>query len=208
MQKRDIGKPVFFADMLSSHHDTGTNYLTAKKGFLSWLFSVDHKRIGVMYFVSIALFFLVAGLFALLLRAELMQVRIPNATATSYMISADHYNEAFTFHGAIMVFLVIIPSIPATLGNFLLPLMIGAKDVAFPKLNLISFHLYIVGALFLVYTIAFGGLDTGWTFYTPYSTQTSTSVIAAVFGAFILGFASILTGVNFIVTVHKMRAPE
>jgi len=207
MQKRDIGKPVFFADMLSSHHDMGTNYLTAKKGFLSWLFTVDHKRIGVMYFVSIALFFLVAGLFALLLRAELMQVRIPNATATSYMISADHYNEAFTFHGAIMVFLVIIPSIPATLGNFLLPLMIGAKDVAFPKLNLISFHLYIVGALFLVYTIAFGGLDTGWTFYTPYSTQTSTSVIAAVFGAFILGFASILTGVNFIVTVHKMRAP-
>jgi cytochrome c oxidase subunit 1 len=193
--------------MLSSHHDMGTNYLTAKKGFLSWLFTVDHKRIGVMYFVSIALFFLVAGLFALLLRAELMQVRIPNATATSYMISADHYNEAFTFHGAIMVFLVIIPSIPATLGNFLLPLMIGAKDVAFPKLNLISFHLYIVGALFLVYTIAFGGLDTGWTFYTPYSTQTSTSVIAAVFGAFILGFASILTGVNFIVTVHKMRAP-
>lgn len=207
MQKRDIGKPVFFADMLSSHHGMSTNYLTAKKGFLSWLFTVDHKRIGVMYFVSIALFFLVAGLFALLLRAELMQVRIPNATATSYMISADHYNEAFTFHGAIMVFLVIIPSVPATLGNFLLPLMIGAKDVAFPKLNLISFHLYIVGALFLVYTIAFGGLDTGWTFYTPYSTQTSTSVIAAVFGAFILGFASILTGVNFIVTVHKMRAP-
>lgn len=207
MQNREFVKPVLFADMLSSHHDPGLNYLNAKKGFLSWLFTVDHKRIGVMYFVSIAIFFLVAGLFALLLRTELMQVRIPNATANSYMISADHYNEAFTFHGAIMVFLVIIPSVPATLGNFLLPLMIGAKDVAFPKLNLLSFHLYIVGALFLVYTIAFGGLDTGWTFYTPYSTQTSTSVIAAVFGAFILGMASILTGVNFIVTVHKMRAP-
>jgi cytochrome c oxidase subunit 1 len=207
MEKREFVKPVLFSDMLSSHHDTGSNYLNAKKGFMSWLFTVDHKRIGVMYFISIAIFFLVAGLFALLLRTELMQIRIPNATANSYMISADHYNEAFTFHGAIMVFLVIIPSVPATLGNFLLPLMIGAKDVAFPKLNLISFHLYIVGALFLVYTIAFGGLDTGWTFYTPYSTQTSTSVIAAVFGAFILGFASILTGVNFIVTVHKMRAP-
>nr|WP_233231249.1 cbb3-type cytochrome c oxidase subunit I [Silvanigrella aquatica] len=207
MEKRDHVKPVLFADMLTSHHDAGSNYLNAKKGFMSWLFTVDHKRIGIMYFVSIGVFFLVAGLFALLLRAELMQVRIPDATATSYMISADHYNEAFTFHGAIMVFLVIIPSIPATLGNFLLPLMIGAKDVAFPKLNLISYHLYIVGALFLVYTVAFGGLDTGWTFYTPYSTQTSTSVIAAVFGAFILGFASILTGVNFIVTVHKMRAP-
>ncbi len=207
MQNREFVKPVLFSDMLTSHHDPGLNYLNAKKGFLSWLFTVDHKRIGVMYFISIAVFFLVAGLFALLLRTELMQVRIPNATANSYMISADHYNEAFTFHGAIMVFLVIIPSVPATLGNFLLPLMIGAKDVAFPKLNLISFHLYIVGALFLVYTVAFGGLDTGWTFYTPYSTQTSTSVIAAVFGAFILGMASILTGVNFIVTVHKMRAP-
>lgn len=207
MQNREFVKPVLFSDMLSSHHDPGLNYLNAKKGFLSWLFTVDHKRIGVMYFISIAVFFLVAGLFALLLRTELMQIRIPNATANSYMISADHYNEAFTFHGAIMVFLVIIPSVPATLGNFLLPLMIGAKDVAFPKLNLISFHLYIVGALFLVYTVAFGGLDTGWTFYTPYSTQTSTSVIAAVFGAFILGMASILTGVNFIVTVHKMRAP-
>ena len=207
MQNRESLKPVLFSDMLSSHHDPGLNYLNAKKGFLSWLFTVDHKRIGVMYFISISIFFLVAGLFALLLRTELMQVRIPNATANSYMITADHYNEAFTFHGAIMVFLVIIPSVPATLGNFLLPLMIGAKDVAFPKLNLISYHLYIVGALFLVYTIAFGGLDTGWTFYTPYSTQTSTSVIAAVFGAFILGMASILTGVNFIVTVHKMRAP-
>lgn len=187
-------------------HST-SNYLNARKGFLSWFFTIDHKRIGVMYFVGICFFFFIAGFFALLLRLVLLQERIPNATATSYMISADHFNEAFTFHGAIMVFLVIIPSIPASLGNFLLPLMIGAKDVAFPKLNLLSYHLYLVGAVFLAYTIAFGGLDTGWTFYTPYSTQTQTSVVAAVFGAFIIGFSSILTGVNFIVTVHKMRAP-
>jgi cytochrome c oxidase subunit 1 len=184
-----------------------SNYLNAQKGLMSWLFTVDHKRIGVMYFVGICFFFLIAGFFALLLRLVLLQERIPNATATSYLISADHFNEAFTFHGAIMVFMVIIPSIPASLGNFLLPLMIGAKDVAFPKMNLLSFHLYVLGGLFLAYTIAFGGLDTGWTFYTPYSTQTQTSVVAAVFGAFIIGFSSILTGVNFIVTVHKMRAP-
>jgi cytochrome c oxidase subunit 1 len=206
MDQKLFSKPVLYGDVLSSHMD-GTNYLNAKKGLLSWLFTIDHKRIGIMYFLAISLFFFIAGFFALLLRAELIQERIPNATATSYFLSADHFNEAFTFHGAMMVFLVIIPSIPASLGNFLLPLMIGAKDVAFPKLNLFTFHIYILGSLFLVYTLAFGGLDTGWTFYTPYSTETPTSVVAAVFGAFILGMSSILTGVNFIVTIHKMRAP-
>ena len=119
----------------------------------------------------------------------------------------DWYNQVFTLHGAIMVFLVIVPSIPASLGNFLLPLQLGAKDVAFPKLNLASFHIYFVGSLFMIYAILSHSLDTGWTFYTPYSTTTSTSVIAATFGAFILGFSSIFTGLNFIVTVHKMRAP-
>ncbi len=207
MDLQRISKPVLYGDMLASHEASGTNYLNAKSGLMSWLLTVDHKRIGVMYFITIAIFFFIAGFFAILLRTELMLPRIPNATATSYFISADHYNEAFTFHGAIMVFLVIIPSIPASLGNFLLPLMLGTKDVAFPKLNLFSYYLYVAGALVLSYTIMFGGLDTGWTFYTPYSTQTQTSVVAAVMGAFLVGFSSILTGVNFIVTIHKMRAP-
>ncbi len=184
-----------------------TNYLTAKKGLMSWLLTVDHKRIAVLYFVSICIFFLLGGFFAFLIRLVLMQKRIPDATATSYWLSADDYNQAFTLHGAVMVFLILIPAIPAILGNFLLPLMIGTKDVAFPKVNLLSWYCFILGALFLVYTVAFGGLDTGWTFYTPYSTQTSTSVVSAVLGAFIIGMSSILTGVNFIVTIHKMRCP-
>ena len=191
----------------ASHPEDLPNYLVAKKGLMSWLLTVDHKRIGIMYFLGISLFFLAGGFFALLLRAELMLPRIPNAGPNSYFISADHYNAAFTFHGAIMVFLVIIPSIPAALGNFLLPLMLGAKDVAFPKLNLFSYYLYLAGAAVLVYTVLFGGLDTGWTFYTPYSVHTQTSVVAAVTGAFLVGFSSILTGLNFIVTTHKLRAP-
>jgi len=193
------------AQATPEHHEK--NYLTAHKGLSSWLLTVDHKRIAVLYFVTISIFFLAGGFFAFLLRLVLMQARIPDATTTSYLISADDFNQAFTFHGAIMVFLVLIPVIPAIMGNFLLPLMIGAKDVAFPKLNLMSYYCFIAGALLLVYTIAFGGLDTGWTFYTPYSTQTPTSVVSAVLGAFLVGMSSILTGVNFIVTVHKMRAP-
>ncbi len=176
------------------------NYLNAKKGIGSWLFTIDHKRIGIMYLVSILTFFMVGGIFALLLRLELLHSGMDFVTKATF-------NKLFTLHGAIMVFLVIIPSIPASLGNFLLPLMIGAKDVAFPKLNLLSFHIYILGAFFMLYTMAAGGLDTGWTFYTPYSTTTGTSVVSATMGAFILGFSSILTGVNFIVTMHKMRAP-
>lgn len=183
------------------------NYLNAKKGLMSWLITVDHKRIAVLYFVTIGIFFLMGGFFAFLVRLVLLQQRIPDANATSYLLTADNFNQAFTFHGAIMVFLVLIPAIPAILGNFLLPLMIGAKDVAFPKLNLMSYYCFIAGALLLVYTVAFGGLDTGWTFYTPYSTQTPTAVVWAVSGAFLTGMSSILTGVNFIVTVHKMRAP-
>ncbi len=177
------------------------SYLTAKRGLMSWLVTVDHKRIGLMYLVSVLFFFLVGGLFALAVRMELF------SPAENYF-SADTYNKLFTLHGAVMVFLVIIPSIPASLGNFFLPLMLGVKDVAFPKLNLLSFYIYVFGACFFLYTLVSGGLDTGWTFYTPYSSSSSeTSVISSTFGAFVLGFSSILTGVNFIVTMHKMRAP-
>jgi cytochrome c oxidase subunit I len=176
------------------------NYLNATKGIGSWIFTIDHKRIGIMYLFAVLSFFLVGGVFALLVRWELL-------SAAKDIVDADTYNKLFTLHGAIMVFLVIIPSVPATLGNFLLPLMLGAKDVAFPKMNLWSFYIYCFGAAFLLYSLSTGGFDTGWTFYTPYSTTTSTSVISATSGAFILGFSSILTGVNFIVTIHKMRAP-
>lgn len=176
------------------------SYLRAKRGIGSWLVTVDHKRIGIMYLVAILTFFLVGGLLALALRLELI-------SPAKDFVGADVYNQLFTLHGAIMVFLVIIPSIPASLGNFLIPLMLGVKDVAFPKLNLLSFYIYVLGASLFLYTLTAGGLDTGWTFYTPYSTTTTTSVISATFGAFVLGFSSILTGVNFIVTMHKMRAP-
>jgi len=152
-----------------------------------------------MYLASILLFFMAGGLLAMAVRYELL-----DAAPT---FGAETYNKIFTLHGAIMVFLVLVPAIPASLGNFLLPLMLGAKDVAFPKLNLLSFWVYSFGSVFMVYTLVDGQLDTGWTFYTPYSARTGTSVISALTGAFILGFSSILTGLNFMVTVHKMRAP-
>jgi len=176
------------------------DYIHAKAGWKSWLFTIDHKRLGLMYLAGTMLFFLVGGAFAVTLRTELL-------TPETDLVSATTYNKLFTLHGAVMVFLVIIPSVPAALGNFLLPLMLGAKDVAFPKLNLLSFWIYCLGAIFFLITLATGQLDTGWTFYTPYSTTTGTAVVSATFGAFILGFSSILTGVNFLVTVHKMRAP-
>ncbi|TVR03367.1 MAG: cytochrome c oxidase subunit I [Deltaproteobacteria bacterium] len=183
-------------------HAAGTNYLNATKGLKSWIFTLDHKRIGIMYLISILLFFLVGGLLALGVRAHLFSPE--GATG----MSNDTYNQAFTLHGAIMTFLFIVPSIPASIGNFFLPLMLGAKDVAFPKLNLASYHLYFLGALFFIATIVFTGLDTGWTFYAPFSTDRAMNgVILATSGAFILGFSSILTGVNFIVTIHKLRAP-
>ena len=176
------------------------NFLNVEKGIKSWLFTIDHKRIGLMYLASVVLFFFIGGLLALTLRLELWE------PARTFM-DADTYNRIFTLHGAIMVFLFIIPSIPAALGNFFLPIMLGAKDVAFPRLNLLSLWLYGIGSLFTLYSIANGGIDTGWTFYTPYSTTTGTAVISMTFGVFIIGFSSILTGVNFIVTIHKMRAP-
>ncbi len=177
-----------------------TSYLHEPKGLKSWLFTLDHKRIGVMYLVAIMTMFLVGGVLALLIRTELLH---PGRD----IMGAETYNRMFTLHGAIMIFLFIIPSIPAAIGNFVLPLMIGAKDVAFPRLNLMSWYLYVFGALFSIYSIITGGIDTGWTFYTPYSITTGTSVISITTGVFILGFSSIFTGLNFIVTVHKLRAP-
>jgi cytochrome c oxidase subunit I len=174
------------------------NYLTHSSGFLSWALTLDHKRIGVMYLVATLSSFLLGGLAALAVRTELIA---PGRT----IMDADTYNKMFTLHGAAMVFLFIIPGIPAALGNFVLPLMLGAKDVAFPRLNLFSFWLWIFGALFAIGAVVAGGVDTGWTFYTPYSTTTNTNVIATTFGVFILGFSSIFTGLNFIVTIHKLR---
>ena len=177
------------------------SFLAIKHGFMSWAYTLDHKRIGLMYLVSILSSFLLGGILALLVRAELVT---PGPT----IMDADTYNKVFTLHGAVMIFLFIIPGIPAALGNFMLPIMIGAKDVAFPRINLLSFYLYVFGALFAVASIVTGGVDTGWTFYTPYSVDTNTSVVAITLGAFILGFSSILTGVNFIVTIHKLRRKE
>lgn len=174
------------------------SYLTAERGLKSWLCTLDHKRIGVMYLIGILTSFLMGGVMALLVRTELLT---PGRT----IMDADSYNHMFTLHGAIMTFLFLIPSIPAALGNFVLPLMVGAKDVAFPRMNLASLYLWVFGAVFLIAAMALNGLDTGWTFYTPYSTTTNSSVISATLGVFILGFSSIFTGINFIATVHTMR---
>ncbi len=182
-----------------SHAASEGSYLTNPKGWKSWLFTVDHKRIGIMYLLFIVISFALGGFFALALRLQLL-------SPVKFLFTAKQYNQLFTLHGAIMVFLFIVPSIPASLGNFMLPLMLGAKDVAFPKLNLASFYIYVFGAIFCVFSMISGAADTGWTFYTPYSTTTDTSVISMTLGAFILGFSSILTGVNFIATIHKMRA--
>jgi cytochrome c oxidase subunit 1 len=181
-------------------HGADDNYLTHDKGIASWLLTLDHKRIGVMYFCCVIGAFALGGLFALLIRTELWA---PGKT----IVEADTYNQLFTLHGAVMVFLVIIPGVPAALGNFVLPLHLGAKDVAFPKLNLMSWYMWVTGACFLITSLIISAADTGWTFYTPYSTTTPTAVIPALAGAFVLGFSSIFTGLNFIVTIHKMRAP-
>lgn len=179
---------------------TGDHYLNHTTGLKSWLTTLDHKRIGLMYLFSVLTFFLLGGIFALFIRLEL-------AKFGTQILDANTYNKFFTYHGAIMVFLVIIPAIPGALGNFILPMIIGAKDVAFPRLNLASYYIYLTGAIFASAALFMRGADTGWTFYTPYSIQTNTTVILVLFGAFIAGFSSILTGLNFIVTVHKLRAP-
>ncbi len=176
------------------------NYLTASRGWRSWIFTLDHKRIGVMYLWSVLAAFLLGGIFAMLVRLELLS---PGKT----LMEADQYNRAFTLHGAIMIFLFIIPAIPASLGNFALPIMLGAKDVAFPRLNLASYWIYVIGASMALASMFFGGVDTGWTFYTPYSTATTGPVSLLTLAAFVLGFSSIFTGINFIATIHKLRAP-
>jgi cytochrome c oxidase subunit 1 len=178
-----------------------TNYLNAGYGLKSWLLTKDHKRIAVLYFITISIFFAVGGTFAGLIRLELL-------TPQADLVSSETYNKLFTMHGVVMVFFFLIPSVPATMGNFFLPMMIGARDLAFPRINLLSWYLLILGGAFGIFAMVMGGVDTGWTFYTPYSTTYSnTYVIATALGAFIAGFSSILTGLNFIVTVHRMRAP-
>ena len=203
--------------MASTITDTNANatapgehvdYIHAKSGIMSWLVTVDHKRIGLMYLFAVLFFFLIGGLAALLVRAHLFNaVLAPDGTMAYQMLTPSAYNKAFTIHGAVMTFLVLVPSIPAALGNFLLPLQLGTKDVAFPKLNLMSFYIYVIGALFFIGVLVYKQIDTGWTFYTPYSDASSGNIVLATLGVFIVGFSSILTGVNFIVTIHKMRAP-
>ena len=189
------------------------NYLSNSKGWMSWAFTLDHKRIGMMYLIGVMVAFSTAGLLALGIRIHLFAPdgMLFNNAFFRWIApdtpANDIYNQVFTLHGAIMVFLFIIPSVPAALGNFLVPVMLGAKDVAFPRLNLSSFYLWIFGALFFISALFASGLDTGWTFYTPYSTTSNSSVILATMGAFILGFSSIFTGLNFIVTINTMRPP-
>jgi cytochrome c oxidase subunit 1 len=176
----------------------GDNYLNHSRGLSSWLLTMDHKRIGVMYLISILTAFFLGGVFAVAVRTHLL---IPK----SQIVDADTYNQLFTLHGAIMIFLFIIPGIPAALGNLTLPLMLGAKDVAFPRLNLASWYLWVLGAVLSLMSMMLGAVDTGWTFYTPYSTTTSTAVTTMGLGVFVLGFSSLFTGLNFIVTIHKLR---
>ncbi|MCI0571547.1 MAG: cbb3-type cytochrome c oxidase subunit I [Myxococcaceae bacterium] len=176
------------------------SYLTAEAGLWSWLRTKDHKRIGVLYLVLVLLFFALGGFFALALRLELL-------TPEPDVLGPMAYNRAFTLHGVIMVWLFLIPSVPTTFGNFLLPIMVGARDVAFPRLNLFSWYLFAAGGVITLWGLFQGGADTGWTFYTPYSTTSGTDVLPILVGVFIIGFSSILTGLNFIVTVHTLRAP-
>jgi cytochrome c oxidase subunit 1 len=217
------------ADLDHGRNLHGDNYLNHGKGFLSWALTVDHKRIGLMYMVGVLFSFFVGGIFAIALRTELIA---PGATLMFWAGNDDAllnsnwrlYNQLFTVHGAVMVFMFIIPAIPAILGNFVLPIMLGAKDVAFPKLNLLSLYCWVGGSIFFLWILTGGvvgtllgipegdmpwffpkGLDTGWTFYTPYSTTTNTGVLLGTIGVFILGFSSILTGVNFIATIHMLR---
>jgi cytochrome c oxidase subunit 1 len=180
---------------------TRTHYLNVDYGIKSWLLTTDHKRIALLYLASITVMFFLGSLFALVVRLELL-------TPLADVVEADTYNKLFTMHGIIMIFFFLVPSIPAVLGNFLIPLMIGARDLAFPRLNLLSWYVYVAGAAFTMVAVFTGGVDTGWTFYTPYSTEAATTkVIPTAIGIFITGFSSILTGLNFIVTIHRMRAP-
>ena len=177
------------------------SYLGAPYGLAAWLLTKDHKRIAILYLISVTIFFAIGALFAATIRTELI-------TPQGDLVTADLYNKLFTLHGVVMIFFFLIPSIPATLGNFFIPIMIGAKDLAFPRINLLSWYIYVVGAIVTLSVVITGGVDTGWTFYAPYSSIASnTNVTTAALGVFITGFSSILTGFNFIVTIHRMRAP-
>ena len=177
------------------------NYLTKEYGLRSWLLTGDHKRIAILYLISLSIFFCIGGTMAGLIRLQLL-------TPHGELMTPDTYNKVFTMHGVIMVFLFLVPSVPATLGNFLIPMMIGAKDLALPKINLLSWYLYVLGGTLVIYTMVSGGVDTGWTFTTPLSTHyVNTNVLSTCLAVFIAGFSSIFTGLNFLITIHKMRAP-
>ena len=188
---------------VASPHGGADSYLTHGRGIRSWLLTLDHKRIGVMYLVVIAVALFLGGVFALAVRLHLWSPQ-------GALVSNDTYNKLFTLHGAVMVFLFVIPGIPSALGNFVVPLQVGAKDVAFPRVNLLSFWLYVAGAVLFVTTLVVGGVDTGWTLYPPYSLESSRGlgILIALTGVFLAGFSSILTGVNFIATIHKLRPRE
>lgn len=181
--------------------ESGKNYLNRDYSIRSWLLTLDHKRIAILYLISITFFFFIGGAFAVWIRLELM-------TPAGDLMTSETYNRMFTMHGVAMIFFFLIPAVPAVLGNFLVPMMVGARDLAFPRLNLASWYLYNAAGFFTCLSMLKGGVDTGWTFYTPYSsTYTNSYVVLTAVGIFILGFSSILTGLNFIVTIHKMRAP-
>ena len=183
-------------------HPSYIEYQGKHKGILGWILSTDHKRIAIIYLVAIISFFLVGMTFGFLMRLELIA---PGRT----IMDAQTYNSFFTLHGVIMIFLFVIPGIPAIFGNFFLPILIGARDVAFPRLNLFTWYLYVIGGLLALMSILLpgGAADTGWTFYIPYSVRTGSNVTFALFAAFVLGFSSIFTGINFVTTVHRLRAP-
>ncbi|MDO9615327.1 MAG: cbb3-type cytochrome c oxidase subunit I, partial [Bacteroidota bacterium] len=188
----------------ATHPSNEVSYLDYKgkyKGIFGWIFSTDHKRIGLLYMYSMLVMFVVGVGLGLAMKLELIA---PGKT----IMDPGTYNAVFTVHGVIMIFMIVIPGLPAVFGNFFLPIMIGAKDVSFPKLNLLSWYFYVAGALLVISSVLFGNApDTGWTFYAPYSFKSGTNLLPAIFGAFVLGFSSILTGLNFIVTIHRMRAP-
>lgn len=177
------------------------NYLNASYGITSWLFTTDHKRIAILYLISVTLMFFLGGVAASIIRLNLM-------TPTGELVPADTYNKLFSAHGIIMVWFFLVPVVPTVLGNFLIPMMIGARDLAFPKINLLSWYIFVIGGGITLWAIIAGGVDTGWTFYTPFSTKSArTNVLPTIIGIFISGFSSILTGLNFIATLHRMRAP-
>ena len=196
-----MSQAVTETHVLETHVFPRVHYLNVRYGWKSWLFTTDHKRIAWLYLAAITFFFFVGGLAATLMRLNLIE---PQGS----LVEPSTYNRLFTLHGLVMIFFFLAPSIPAVLGNFLIPLMIGAKDVAFPKLNLLSWYIFMAGGTVFLYSVLAGGVDTGWTFYTPLSsTYANSNVMSAAMGVFISGFSSILTGLNFIVTIHMMRAP-